>query len=118
VLGGLPIHDENDAVFVAASDGHALSVPASELALLSGAGKGTTLIKLAEGARVVGAVVAPEGEGRVDILSDKGKTVRVKAEDVTGSRASRGTQASRRDGFVCIVLPLPEVPSLTEQEER
>lgn len=118
VLAVLPIHDESDAVFVATSDGHALSVPASELALLSGAGKGTTLIKLAEGSRVVGAVVAPEGEGRVDILSDKGKTVRVKAEDVTGSRASRGTQASRRDGFVCIVLPLPEVPSLTEQEER
>src|SRR5262249_8066926 len=47
-----------DGVLAATSDGHALGVPVSELALLSGVGKGSMLMKVDEDARVLGAVIA------------------------------------------------------------
>ena len=48
---------DKDGVLAATSDGHALGVPASELALLSGVGKGSMLMKVDEDARVLGAII-------------------------------------------------------------
>ncbi len=101
---------DSDVVMCATSDGHALGVEVSELALLSGAGKGSMVIKVDEKARVVGAVLAPDGRGKLVVENEKGKEISFTAQSILGSRAGRGT--SKRDGFVKVLTGTPEVPSL------
>jgi DNA gyrase subunit A len=115
VLAVLPV-DLTDLVLVATTDGHALSVPASELALLSGTGKGSTLIKVAEGERVLGVVIAQRGVGSLVIETEKGKTLELQSQKILGSRGDRGSAIVKRDRFARLVLPPVTVPQLTPNE--
>ncbi|MFO0614062.1 MAG: DNA topoisomerase IV subunit A [Polyangiaceae bacterium] len=107
---------DDDVVMVATSDGHALAVAVPELALLSGAGKGSMVIKMEDDAVVVGALLGPGASTVLTAVTDKGKEHRITADRVLGSRADRGHAIVKRDAFVR-TLPAPaEVPSLAVEE--
>jgi DNA gyrase subunit A len=108
----------DDDAFVAclASDGHALAVPVSELALLAGAGKGTTVIKLAEHERLLGAMLGSEKD-TVEFVTAKGKDLGIRIRDIAGGRAARGHVVSKRgDPPARLLVPLPEIPELKSDE--
>ncbi|MBK6516991.1 MAG: DNA topoisomerase IV subunit A [Polyangiaceae bacterium] len=106
-----------DLVACVATDGHALSVKAEELALLSGAGKGTMVIKLDEGERLAGATLVAGGKGAVDFVTEKGKEMSVEASKVVGTRGGKGDVLMKRDRPLRLILAPPEVPSLKLEEE-
>jgi DNA gyrase subunit A len=103
-------------VIAAAEDGHAIAVETSDLALLSGVGQGTMLIKLAPGVRLVGAVGAPSPRvGPLIVSTEKGRKFELFAEALLSSRGGRGKQVVKRSTFVEVELPLPAVPDLIEE---
>jgi DNA gyrase subunit A len=103
---------ESDGVIAVASDGHVLGVAVSELALLSGAGKGSMLIKLDEDARVVGAQIVLSGRDSVSAETSKGKTIDMTYRSVLGKRAQTGQRIVTRDTFARIVPQPVPVPTL------
>lgn len=110
-----PVSDD-DVVMCVASDGHALGVRAEELALLSSAGKGSMIMKVVEGQRLVGAALAPGGRGDVIAITDKGKEHKLTADRILGSRGQKGDAIVKRDRFFKIEAFLPEIPSLSSEE--
>lgn len=117
VIAVFPALHDDDVILCAASDGHALGVPVAELALLSGAGKGSMVMKVANDAALVGAALAEEGQGELVVVTDKGKEMTLKADRILGSRAQKGTAIVKRDHFVSAVAFLPDLPKLEEEEE-
>jgi DNA gyrase subunit A len=111
------VQNEDDIVCCVTSDGHVLGVAISELALLAGAGKGTMVIKVPEGERVIGAFLAPKGHSDVTVVTEKGKEHGIRVKSVIGARASRGEALFKRDKPVRLALPLPEIPNLKTTEE-
>jgi len=111
------LRSDDDVLVAITSDGHALGVAASDLALLAGAGKGTIVIKVPDGERVVGAFLAPDGKGEAIVATEKGKEHRVRAKDVLGTRAARGDALWKRDRPVRVVREIPEIPNLKPTEE-
>jgi len=108
------VQDEQ-CVLVAASDGHVLGVDVSELAMLSGAGKGSKLIDLKDGERVVAAMLTSRGRSTLDVENDKGKTVTITLGEARGSRATKGNR--KRDKFVRAVPTQPEPPPPLQARE-
>ncbi len=101
-----------------ATDGHALAVDTEELALLSGAGKGTMVIKLDDTERLAGALLGGPKD-KLDFVTAKSKELSIALKDIKGGRASRGSVVSKRgDPPVRLLLALPEVPSLKLDEEE
>lgn len=103
---------DRDGVVVAASDGVALGVKASEVPVLSAAGKGSALLRLSEGERVVGAQIVVQKKDVVQIETEKGKTLEVTWAQIDGERGSAGQSLVKRDRFSKIVTPPPVTPSL------
>jgi DNA gyrase subunit A len=111
VLFVAPVGDR-DAILVATSDGHALGVPVTEIAVLGGPGKGAMVIKVDDDARVVGAAVALSKRDVITVETGKGKTLDLSWDKVQGSRADKGQQILKRDGFARVVPPAIVPPSL------
>jgi len=101
-----------DSVMCATSDGHALGVKVDEIALVSGVAKGAMLIKLDEGAKVLGAVLALSARDTLVAETPKGKAHDITLQSVLGHRAATGTQLAKRDGFARVIPPAPQIPSL------
>ncbi len=101
-----------DGVLAATSDGHALGVPVGELALLSGVGKGSMLMKVDDDARVLGAVIAIGGNDSIVVETGKGREMSITYKSVLGKRAQAGSALIRRDGFARMVPQPPTIPSL------
>jgi DNA gyrase subunit A len=101
-----------DSILCAVSDGHALGVPVDEVAILGGAGKGSMLVKVAEGERVVGAVLALGKRDTITVETEKGKQIDLTSDRIAGSRGGRGDAIVKRDRFARVVLPAVVVPSL------
>jgi len=102
----------SDAVLCAASDGHVLGVPLEDIAILSGVGKGAMVMKVSEGERLVGAVLALGARDTITIETEKGRELSYTRKDVLGSRAGRGDLKVKRDRFARVIPPPPVVPSL------
>jgi DNA gyrase subunit A len=111
VLLATPI-GEDDSVICAVSDGHVLGVKVDEIAVLSSAGKGSMVIKVNEGERVIGAAIAFAARDAVTLETEKGKTMDVTLQSVLGSRADKGQQLVKRDRFVRLVPAPVTAPSL------
>jgi len=94
------------------SDGHALAVKVDELALLSGVGKGSMLMKVDDDARVLGAIVAIAPNDSITVETGKGKEMSITYKSVLGKRAQAGSAIVRRDGFARVVPQPPTLPPL------
>ncbi len=108
VVGG------SDSVLAVTSNGFALSVPVSELALLGGAGKGSMLIKLKGEHKVVGAGIVLSARDTVAAETPKGKVIDITRQSVQGHRGGEGkpVEGATRDGFVRVNPPPPAIPTL------
>jgi DNA gyrase subunit A len=112
------VTDATPLIGVIATDGHALAVDVDDLALLSGAGKGTMVIKLDEGERLVGAVLGGPKDD-LAFVTAKSKELAIALKDIKGNRAAKGDVVSKRgDPPARQLLALPEVPSLKLDEEE
>ncbi len=98
---------DDDGVIAVASDGHALGVPVSELALLGGVGKGSMFMKLDDDSRVVGAGIVLSARDQVTAETSRGKMIDITYQSVKGKRAQVGTAVIRRDDFVRVIPPAP-----------
>jgi DNA gyrase subunit A len=103
---------EKDGVLAATSDGHAIGVPVNELALLSGVGKGSMLMKVDDDARILGAIVALSPNDTIVVETGRGREMNVTYKSVLGKRAQTGHALVRRDGFARVVPQPPTIPSL------
>jgi DNA gyrase subunit A len=110
VLAVMPCGDA-DAVICASTDGHALGVPVDEIGLLAGVGKGSQVMKVSEGERLVGAVLALGPRDAITVETEKGKTLEIELKQVKGSRGDKG-QRSKKERFARVVLPAPITPTL------
>ncbi|MCK6548840.1 DNA topoisomerase IV subunit A [Myxococcota bacterium] len=107
-----------DYVIAASDDGHAIAVSIDELATLSGPGQGTMLIKLEDDARLIGAIGAPSPRtGSLAVITEKGKRFELFVESNLAGRGSRGKQIVKTSRLVEVETPLPEVPSLGDEEK-
>lgn len=112
----LPVKEEDRGwVLAATTDGHALAVDPDEVALLSGPGKGSMLIKVGEDAEVLAAIFARSTKEALTVYTDKGKRHELRAPEVKGSRGARGSAVIKRGTFASAELPLPEVPNLADK---
>ena len=109
--------DETGFIIVAATDGHALSLGLDELPVLSGPGKGNTLIKLADDAEVLAARTTPSPRANpLTVYTEKGKKYDLFVEAIAGNRGGRGRPVVKRTGFADFEPIEPEVPRLEEDE--
>jgi DNA gyrase subunit A len=103
---------DKDGILAVTSDGHALGVRAEELALLSGVGKGSMLMKVGGDARVVGAMMALAPNDSIVVETTGGKEMSITFKSVLGKRAQAGSAIVRRSGFARVIPQLPTVPPL------
>jgi DNA gyrase subunit A len=102
---------EQDSAACVASDGHVLAVLSGDIAALSGAGKGSMIMKVTDGERLVSAALLGP-DGRLVIETEKGKLMPVTVDKISGARAGRGHQLVKRDRFARVVPDPVLVPSL------
>jgi len=104
------------SVVLVATNGYALGVPVDEIGVLSGAGKGATVMKLDEGERVVGASL----DDLIEVESEKGKLLRESAAKMRGARGEFGRQyfPAKRDRLVRVVPAPVAAPVLHKGTEE
>lgn len=103
-------------VIAASTDGHALAVALDELAVLAGPGRGTMLIKLAEGVELLAARYTPSLRTQpLRVFTEKGRKYDLFADALRGSRGGRGRALVKRSGFASVEHRLPAVPELTAE---
>jgi DNA gyrase subunit A len=103
-------------VVLAATNGFALCVPIDEIAVLSGAGKGSIVIKVDEGERVVGALL--DDRDHFELETEKGKIVRETVGRVSGVRGEYGRLITgKKDRVVRMIMPPIATPNLTRSAE-
>ncbi len=103
-------------VVLAATNGFALRVPIDEVHVLSGAGKGSIVIKVDEGERVVGALL--DDRDFFEVETEKGKVVRETVQRVSGVRGEYGRQITgKKDRIVRLIMPPIATPNLNRNAE-
>jgi DNA gyrase subunit A len=103
-------------VILAATNGFALRVPIDEIAVLSGAGKGSIVMKVDEGERVVGALL--DDRDFFELETEKGKIVRETVHKVSGVRGEYGRQITgKKDRVVRLLMPPIATPNLNRNAE-
>lgn len=116
ILAVMPLgmYAEEDHVMCVADDGHALAVRCADVSLLSGAGKGVIVMKLAQGAQLLGAELGHLDLDTITVVTASGKERNLTLRSLSGARASRGPTIVRRGGFSKYVADRVETPSLEE----
>ncbi|AKT39813.1 DNA gyrase/topoisomerase IV subunit A [Chondromyces crocatus] len=104
---------DEDIVLCASSDGHALGVSAGELPSLAGPGKGSMLMKLEEGERLIATTLALGSNEVLTVETDKGKILDLRADKIAGARGGKGHPIVKRDRFARGV-PTPVVAPTLE----
>jgi DNA gyrase subunit A len=103
-------------VILAATNGFALRVPIDEIAVLSGAGKGSIVIKVDEGERIVGALL--DDRDFFELETEKGKIVRETVNKVSGVRGEYGRQITgKKDRVIRLLVPPIATPNLNRAAE-
>ena len=106
----LGTHAEADWVMCAADDGHAIAVLADEIPTLSGPGKGVMVIKLDQGASLLGAELGWRDLDAISVESAGGKERSITLRSIEGTRAGRGHALVKRGGFSRYVWRAVETP--------
>jgi len=102
-------------IIAASDDGHGIAVKMEEIALLSGAGRGTMLIKLAKEASLIAVKPVPSARvGSVVVFTENGKRFELFAEALESTRGARGRALVKRSKFTSVEYTLPDVPQLGE----
>jgi DNA gyrase subunit A len=112
---GVVVTDDKDFVVVATSDAHGLACAVKEINVLAGPGRGVTVIKVEDDARVLGfASVSTKHEG-ISVESEKGKVYELTPKEIgITARGGKGHMFSKRDGFAKVLAPPVMIPALPE----
>ncbi|HMY18470.1 MAG TPA: DNA gyrase subunit A, partial [Polyangium sp.] len=103
-------------VVLAATNGFALRVPVDEISALSGAGKGSIVMKVDEGERLVGALL--DDRDHIELETEKGKIVRESVEKLHGVRGEFGRQITgKKDRVMRMIMPPIGTPNLNRSGE-
>jgi DNA gyrase subunit A len=114
VLTVFPTYDLR-FVIAASDDGHGIAVRMEEIALLSGAGRGTMLIKLGKDASLLAAKPVPSARvGSMVVFTDNGRRFELFADALESTRGARGKALVKRNKFTTVEYALPDVPQLGE----
>ena len=106
-------------VLAAANSGHAIAVHLDDITVLSGAGKGVTLMKLQPEATLLGAAVAPNQKGAVlTALTDKGTRYDLSPVECLAERGSKGREIVKRASFASTEPPPVTVASIPPPDGR
>jgi len=110
IIGVVPCNDD-DIVVCATRDGHVLHCKADEIAKLEGAGRGVTVIKVADDDVVIGFIAGRKSDV-MTIESDKsGKKFELHADPKeASSRGGRGHQKMKRVVFKLVEKPVTIQP--------
>ncbi len=107
---------DRDAVLCATSDGHALGVTAGDISVLAGVGKGAMVMKVSEGERIVGAVLATTKHDAITVETEKNKTLKLERQKIAGTRGDKGEHVSKRDRFARVILAPVVAPVLGDAD--
>jgi DNA gyrase subunit A len=111
----LGMYQEADWIMCVADDGHALAVEAEEVSLLSGPGKGVMVMKVAKGARLLGAELGHRDLDVVSVETGTGKMRQLTLRSIAGSRGGKGSVIVKRGGFAHYFPRPVETPNIGEQ---
>ena len=117
LVGVVPIKGE-ETIIVASVKARALLCSSEEVNYLEGTGRGTILIKLAKGDRVLAFMAAAGAEDRLTVITSRGaKKVISTARYNKTSRAGRGRELLKNGALTGVEWPeVTTPPALTEEE--
>jgi DNA gyrase subunit A len=110
IVAVLPAEDK-DIVCVVTERAHALLCPAAEVNLLANPGRGVTVIKVADGDRVVGVGVARGAEETpLTVETANGKRIDIgPREHAPGARGGKGREVAKRTTVKVVPAPVKVV---------
>ncbi|HUS32329.1 MAG TPA: DNA gyrase C-terminal beta-propeller domain-containing protein, partial [Kofleriaceae bacterium] len=110
LIGVVPCND-GDIVVAATRDGHVLHCKADEIAKLEGAGRGVTVIKVADDDIVIGFIAGRKADTFTIETEKSGKKFELKADPKeASSRGGKGHQLMKRVTFRVIEKPVTIQP--------
>lgn len=112
VVVALGTQREPDWVMCAADDGHAIAVLADEVPILGGPGKGVIVMKLDDGATLLGAELGSRDLDSITVETAQGTERSLTLRSLEGSRAGRGHAVVKRGGFAKFIWKKAETPNL------
>ncbi|HMI91322.1 MAG TPA: DNA gyrase subunit A, partial [Polyangiales bacterium] len=111
------VYEDRAKLACASREGRALICEASEVALLSGPGKGVRLIKLDDSDGLIGAKLLYTASDMLVVEKESGTTMNVGTRSYTTvSRGGKGYAMFKRGSLTRVVSEVPEVPSLEPEE--
>lgn len=111
--------EEEDALACATLKRRALVCDAEDVSLLSGAGKGVLLIKLAKDDRVIGAQVLPTDSDALIVKRDGGSEYRITTRKYDRvSRGGKGFELFKRGALSGVVLQEPTLPGFPAPDSK
>ncbi len=93
------ISDGTEQVSAATKEGRALCFPIAEVALVKGAAKGVTGIKLSDSDRLLAFDLTDQSSGGVQVRTTQGRAEVVRPNKYSASRAGKGRVVIQRGGF-------------------
>src|SRR5690606_37387026 len=93
------VKGERDYVMCAADDGHAIAVDDEEISLLSGAGKGVMVMKLAKNAHLIGAELGHRALDQITVVTTNGSERSLTLQSLEATRGGKGSLLIKRGGF-------------------
>ena len=117
LVGVVPIKGE-ETMIVASVKARALLCSSAEVNYLEGTGRGTILIKLAKGDRVLTFMAAGSAEDRLTVVTSRGaKKVISTAKYNKTSRAGRGRELLKNGALTGVEWPEVTTPPALDEEE-
>jgi DNA gyrase subunit A len=118
VSGVVPVGGD-EIVIAATEQARVLLCKADEINYLEGTGRGTILIKLGKGDRVLGFVAAGKNDAALTVTTNRGaqKNVSASSYGIT-SRAGRGRELLKNGTLTGIVRPEVQAPPLFEGQHE
>jgi DNA gyrase subunit A len=116
VLTVVPLErfQEEDWIMVAANDGHAMAVNASEVSLLGGPGKGVIVIKLVKGALLIGAELGHRVLDTITVETGKGTVKNLTLQSLQATRGGKGSVIVKRGGLAKFIWRAVDTPGMGE----
>jgi DNA gyrase subunit A len=117
ISGVVPV--KGDEIVIAASErARVLLCKVEEINYLEGVGRGTILLKLAKGDRLLGFTAAPKDDATLTVTTNRGAQKKVVAGSYgITSRAGRGRELLKNGTLTAVVRPEVPAPPLLEGQE-
>jgi DNA gyrase subunit A len=114
---GVALAEGDETVLVVSRDSHVLTCPVAEVNVLSGPGKGVTIIKLSDDDVVVGWRLSKGARDGLHVVNSRGTRMLVTAMRKTTARGGKGQRLFARETIREVETLPVEVVSLAAEEQ-